>query len=84
MTERKRRGRRTNLLDLWQNVLDDTKARGFGGVPRYGSVDDSIDDGYDVVRDDDDYDVDLADDIVELRKAVAELNAKLDRLVAAT
>jgi len=58
-----------NILDLWQNVLDDTK--------------DFVDDSIDRVRDDDDYDVDLADDIDELRKAVVELNAKLDRLVAA-
>ena len=29
------------------------------------------------------YDIDLADDVDELRKAVVELNAKLDRLVAA-
>lgn len=68
-----------NILDLWQNVLDDTKARGFGGVPRYDSVDDSID----RVRDDDGYAIDLADDVDELRKAVVELNAKLDLLVAA-
>jgi len=58
-----------NILDLWQNVLDDTK--------------DFVDDSIDRVRDnDDDYDLDLADDVDELRKAVAELNAKLDRLVA--
>jgi hypothetical protein len=71
-----------NVLDLWQNVLDDTKARGFGGVPRYDFVDDSID----RIRDDDDDhdDVDLADDIDELRKAVAELSAKLDRLTTAS
>ncbi len=41
-----------------------------------------MDDSIDRVRDDDDYDIDLADDVAELRKAVAELNAKLDRLVA--
>ncbi len=58
-----------NVLDLWQNVLDDTK--------------DLVDDGIDRIRDDDEaYDADLADDIGELRKAVAELNAKLDRLTA--
>jgi hypothetical protein len=60
-----------NIVDLWQNVLDDTK--------------DFVDDSIDRVRDNDDdgYDLDLADDVDELRKAVAELNAKLDRLVAA-
>jgi hypothetical protein len=58
-----------NIVDLWQNVLDDTK--------------DFVDDGIDRVRDDDDYDIDLADDVDELRKAVVELNAKLDRLAAA-
>lgn len=52
MREPRRRNRRRNVLELWQNVLDD-------------------------------YDVDLADDIDELKKAVVELNAKLDRLVAA-
>ena len=66
MTDRTRRGRRTNLLDLWQNVMDDTK--------------DFVDDSIDRVRDDDRDDVDLRDDIDELRKAVAELNSKLDRL----
>jgi hypothetical protein len=70
MADRRRRGRRTNLLDLWQNVLDDTK--------------DFVDDSVDRIRDDDyDGDVDLRDDIEELRKAVAALNTKLDGLVTA-
>jgi hypothetical protein len=68
MTERKRRGRRTNMFDLWQNVLEDTK--------------DFVDDSIDRVRDDDGYDVDVTDDIEELKKAVAELNTKIDRIAA--
>lgn len=73
MTERRGRNRRMNVLDLWQNVLDDTK--------------DFVDDGIDRIRDDvddDRYDSDVADDIEELKKAVAELNAKLDRLTVAS
>ena len=70
MSERRRRNRRMNVLDFWQNVLDDTK--------------DFVDDSIDRIRDDDDYDVDLADDIDELRKAVAQLNEKLDRLAVAS
>ena len=62
----RRRNRRMNVLDLWQNVLDDTK--------------DFVDDSIDRVRDDDYDRSDVSDDIDELRKAVAELNAKLDRL----
>jgi uncharacterized protein YceH (UPF0502 family) len=62
----RRRGRRTGLLDFWQNLIDDT----------YDFVDDSLD----RVRDDD-YD-DLEDDVAELKEAVAALNAKLDRLLA--
>jgi hypothetical protein len=52
VSERRGRNRRRNVLDLWQNVLDD-------------------------------HDVDLADEIDELKNSVVELNAKLDRLVAA-
>jgi hypothetical protein len=62
----RRRGRRTGLLDFWQNIMDDT----------YDFLDDTID----RVRDDD-WD-DLEDDVDELREAVAALNAKLDRLLA--
>ena len=65
-TGRSRRGRRTGLLDFWQNLIDDT----------YDFVDDSLD----RVRDDD-YD-DLDTDVEELKEAVAALNAKLDRLLA--
>ena len=65
-TGRSRRGRRTGLLDFWQNLIDDT----------YDFVDDSLD----RVRDDD-YD-DLESDVDELKEAVAALNAKLDRLLA--
>jgi hypothetical protein len=61
-----RRGRRTGLLDFWQNIMDDT----------YDFFDDTID----RVRDDD-YD-DLEDEVGELKEAVSALNAKLDRLLA--
>ena len=65
-TGRRRRGRRTGLLDFWQNLIDDT----------YDFVDDSLD----RVRDDDNDD--LEDEVAELKEAVAALNAKLDRLLA--
>ena len=61
-----RRGRRSGLLDFWQNMMDDTY--------------DFLDDTLDRVRDDD-WD-DLGDDVEELREAIAALNAKLDRLLA--
>jgi hypothetical protein len=66
----KRRGARTGVLDWWQTVLDETK--------------DLVDDGLDRLRDDDDDDdcSELSGDIAELKKAVAELNAKLDRLAS--
>ena len=63
----KRRGARKGVLDWWQTVLDETK--------------DLVDDSIDRLRDDDD-DGELSDDITGLKKAVADLNAKLDRLVA--
>jgi hypothetical protein len=65
---RSRRGRRTGLLDFWQNIMDDT----------YDFFDDSID----RVRDDD-WD-DLEDEVDELREAIAAINAKVDRLLAQT
>jgi hypothetical protein len=61
-----RRGRRTGLLDFWQNIMDDTY--------------DFFDDTLDRVRDDD-WD-DLEDEVDELREAVAAMNAKIDRLLA--
>jgi hypothetical protein len=64
----KRRGTRTGVLDWWQTVLDETK--------------DLVDDGIDRLRDDDDDRGELGTDIDDLKKAVAELNAKLDRLVS--
>ncbi|MGH8975214.1 MAG: hypothetical protein ACRD0C_18670 [Acidimicrobiia bacterium] len=66
MTTKRRRGKRKGVLDWWQTVLDETK--------------DFVDDSIDRLRDDDDDD-DLAGDIDELKQAVADLNAKLDRLV---
>jgi len=64
----KRRGARKGVLDWWQTVLDETK--------------DLVDDGIDRLRDDDDDDDELHSDISDLKKAVAELNAKLDRIAA--
>jgi hypothetical protein len=65
----KRRGTRTGVLDWWQTVLDETK--------------DLVDDSLDRLRDDDDDDRhELHSDIDDLKKAVAELNAKLDRLAS--
>ena len=63
-----RRNKRKNILDWWQTVLDETK--------------DLVDDGIDRLRDDDDDDDELHSDISDLKKAVAELNAKLDRIAA--
>lgn len=62
----KRRSARKGVLDWWQTVLDETK--------------DLVDDGIDRLRDDDDDDDELHSDISDLKKAVAELNAKLDRI----
>lgn len=64
----KRRSARKGVLDWWQTVLDETK--------------DLVDDGIDRLRDDDDDDDELHSDISDLKKAVAELNAKLDRITA--
>ena len=63
-----RRNKRKNILDWWQTVLDETK--------------DLVDDSLDRLRDDDDDDGELHSDIDDLKRAVAELNAKLDRLAA--
>ena len=62
----KRRSARKGVLDWWQTVLDETK--------------DLVDDSLDRLRDDDDDE--LHGDISDLKKAVAELNAKLDRIAA--
>jgi hypothetical protein len=62
----KRRSARRGVLDWWQTVLDETK--------------DLVDDGIGRLRDDDDDDDELHSDISDLKKAVAELNAKLDRI----
>jgi hypothetical protein len=64
----KRRSARKGVLDWWQTVLDETK--------------DLVDDGIDRFRDDDNDDNELHSDIDDLKKAVAELNVKLDRLAA--
>ena len=63
----KRRSARKGVLDWWQTVLDETK--------------DLVDDSLDRLRDDDDDD-ELHSDIDDLKRAVAELNAKLDRLAS--
>jgi hypothetical protein len=60
-----RKSKRTSILDWWQTVIDETK--------------DFVDDSIDRLRDEDAGD-ELADDIQELKQAVAELNAKLDRI----
>ena len=64
----KRRGARKGVLDWWLTVVDETK--------------DLVDDSIDRLRDDDDDDDELHSDISDLKKAVAELNAKLDRIAA--
>jgi hypothetical protein len=63
----KHRSARAGVLDWWQTVVDETK--------------DLIDDGIDSLRDSDAKD-ERSDDVAELKKAVANLNAKLDKLVA--
>jgi hypothetical protein len=64
-----RRGKKTGVLDWWQTVFDETK--------------DLLDDTIDRVRDDDDDDDDeLSEEVHDLKKAVADLNAKLDRLIS--
>jgi hypothetical protein len=63
-----RKGKRKDILDWWQAVLDETK--------------DFVDDTIDRVRDDDDDDDEMADEVKDLKKAVASLNAKLDLLLA--
>jgi gas vesicle protein len=60
-----KRGKKTGILDWWQTVVDETK--------------DLVDDTIDRIRDDDE-DEGLHDEIKDLKKAVAELNAKLDLL----
>jgi len=64
----KRRSAKKGVLDWWQTVLDETK--------------DLVDDGIDRMRDDDRDGGELHDEIADLKKAVADLNSKLDRLVA--
>ena len=64
----KRRSAKKGVLDWWQTVLDETK--------------DLVDDSLDRLRDDDDDRGELHGDIDDLKKAVAELNAKLDRLAS--
>ena len=65
MAKRTRRSRRKGVLDWFQGVLDETK--------------DFVDDSIDRCRDDD-RDDEIAGDIDELKQAIADLNAKLDRL----
>jgi len=65
-----RRNKRTNVLDWWQNVLDETK--------------DLIDDGIDRFRDDDDDDERLAKEVHDLKRSIVDLSAKLDALEAAS
>ena len=67
MAKRRRRSGRMDVLDWWQNIMDETK--------------DFLDDTIDRVRDDDDDD-ELADEVHDLKKAIAGLNAKLDQLIS--
>jgi hypothetical protein len=60
-----RRRKRKNILDWTQTVLDETK--------------ELVDDSIDRLRGDEDDDK-LSDDLNELKRAVAVLNAKLDAL----
>ena len=60
-------GRRKDVLDWWQAVLDETKKL----------VDDTIDR---VRDDDDDDDRELEDEIKDLKKVIAALNAKIDAM----
>ena len=64
-----RRSKRKNVLDWWQNVLDETK--------------DLIDDGIDRLRDDDDDDERLSKEVHDLKRSIVDLSAKLDALQAA-
>jgi cell shape-determining protein MreC len=67
MAKRKSKDTRTDILDWWQAVIDETK--------------DFVDDGIDRLRDRGSGD-ELADDIEELKQAVAELNTKLERIAS--
>lgn len=64
----KLKSKRTSVLDWWQAVIDETK--------------DFVDGSIDRLRDEDSDD-EVAGDIGELKRAVADLNAKLDRIAAA-
>jgi hypothetical protein len=61
------RKKRKGVLDWWQTVIDETK--------------DFLDDSIDRLRDDDDDDDVLAKDVTDLKRSIAELNAKLDLLM---
>ncbi|HEV7863093.1 MAG TPA: hypothetical protein VGR20_10350 [Acidimicrobiia bacterium] len=63
-----RKNKRKGVLDWWQTVLDETK--------------DFLDDSIDRLRDDDDDD-ELGKEVTDLKRSIAELNAKLDHLVTA-
>lgn len=65
---RRRRAKRKDVLDWWQSVLEETK--------------EFVDDSIDRLRDDDDEE--LENEVDELKKAMAQLNAKLDQLLAAS
>jgi hypothetical protein len=65
-----RRSKRKNVLDWWQNVLDETK--------------DLIDDGIDRLRDDDDDEERLSKEVHDLKRSIVDLSAKLDALQAAS
>jgi hypothetical protein len=68
---KKTQNRRDSMLDWWQTVLNETKGLVDDGIDRFRS------------KDEDD-DNELRRDIGELKRALADLNTKVDRLVASS
>ncbi|MDB5065987.1 MAG: hypothetical protein JWM18_2421 [Chloroflexi bacterium] len=66
---KKTQSRRDSMLDWWQTVLNETKGLVDDGIDRFRSKDEEDDN-------------ELRHDIGELKQAVADLNAKLDRFIA--
>jgi hypothetical protein len=69
---KKTQTRRDSMLDWWQTVLNETKGLVDDGIDRFRS------------KDEDEGDDELRRDIAELKKALADLNTKVDRLVASS
>jgi hypothetical protein len=68
---KKTQNRRDSMLDWWQTVLNETKGLVDDGIDRFRSKDDEDDN-------------ELRRDIAELKQALADLNTKVDRLVASS